>query len=210
MDSLTNAADFYNELMKYKFNLILGKKGKQHIITIAAKSEHFPHIIGLDKLTDIGTSLYKNRNNDQIIHGIQDGEITIQDIEKSSHYNHNQFEYSVKNRIELFPYLRPIIENGWNENEMTFIFIKRIAYSQIDADYLIRFRTDHKGQECYLNLFLKKDNYSDDFIPISFFPRLNDNYEKDQPSLTLLYKTRSTKDKNEELYIRDGFAPPNY
>lgn len=37
MDSLTNAVEFYFELMKYKFKLILGKKGQQYIITIAAK-----------------------------------------------------------------------------------------------------------------------------------------------------------------------------
>lgn len=62
--------------MKYKFKLILGKKGQQYIITIAAKSEHFPHVIGLDKLKDIDTALFKNRNKGQIITGIQEGEIT--------------------------------------------------------------------------------------------------------------------------------------
>lgn len=95
--------------------------------------------------------------------------------------------------------MQPIIDNGWNEDEMTFIFIKKMAYSQIDADYLIRFKTDPEDQGCYLNLFLKKDNYSDDFIPISFFPRLNDDYEKRQSRLTLLYKTRSTEEKTEEF-----------
>lgn len=118
-----------------------------------------------------------------------------------------KFEHSVKNRIEFFPYLRPIIEEGWNENEMTFIFIKKMAYSKIDADYLIRFKIIHVSQEYYLNLFLKKDNFSDDFIPISFFPRQNDDYEKNQPRLTLLYKARSTEEKTEELYIRNGFDP---
>lgn len=210
MDLLTNAADFYNEFMKYKLTLILGdKKRKQYIITIAAKSEHFPHVIGLDKLKDISGSIFKNRSKEQIISGIQSGDITTRQIEKSSHYMHDQFEHSIKNRIEFFPFLRPIIDNGWNKEEITFVFIKKKAYSKIDAGYLIRFKISRDSQNYYLNLFLKKDNLSADFIPISFFPRLNNDYEKNQPRLTLLYKARSTEDETEELYIHKGFNPPN-
>lgn len=208
MDILTNAADFYKEFMTYKFTLIFGdKKRRQHNITIVAKSEHFPHVIGLDKLKDITGSIYRTHNKEQVINGIQNGDITTNQIEKSSHYTNKQFEHSVKHRIEFFPLLRPIIDNGWNKEEVTFIFFKDKAYSKIDADYLIRFKITHDSQEYYLNLFLKKDNLSDVYIPISFFPRLNNDYEKNQSRLTLLYKARKIEEDEdtEELYIHKGF-----
>lgn len=209
MDLLINAADFYNEFMKYKFTLIFGdKKRKQYIITIAAKSEHFSHLVGLDKLKDINSSIYKKHNKSQIIDGIQNGDITTQQIEKSSHYTHERFEQSIKNRLEFFPLLQPIFENGWNKEEVTFIFIKKKAYSKIDADYLIRFKMSRDSKDYYLNLFLKKDNFSAEFIPISFFPRLNNDYEENQPRLTLLYKARITEDRTDVLYIHKGFNPP--
>lgn len=173
MDLLKNAADFYSELMKYKFTLILGdRKRRLNTITIAAKSEHFPHVIGLDKLKDINSFIYKNRSKEQIIRGIQNGEITTEHLEKSSHYIDQQFEFSINNRIQLFPALRPILEKGWNKDEITFTFIKGKAHSKIDGDYLIRFKINHDAQDYYLNLFLKKDSYSDDFIPVSFFPEV--------------------------------------
>lgn len=206
MDLLKNAADFYSDLMKYEFTFILGdRKRKLNKITLAAKSEHFPHVIGLDKLKDIGGLIYKNHSKEQILFGIQNGEITTEHLEKSSHYVQKRFEFSIKNRIQLFPALRPVFDKGWNKDEITFTFIKEKAYSKIDAEYLIRFRINRDMHNYYLNLFLKKDRYSNNFIPVSFFPRLDHSYEKGQPRLTLLYKARSTEDQKEELYIHKGF-----
>ena len=116
MDILANASNFYTEFMKYEFIFIFGdKRRKQHIINIAAKSEHFPHVVGLDKLKDIKGSIYKNHNKDQIIKGIENEEITISQLEKSSHYTHEELEHSVEKRIEFLPFLMPIINFGLNQ-----------------------------------------------------------------------------------------------
>lgn len=210
MDILQEATDFFNDLSDSKFTLIFGnKKREQQVITISASDEHFPHLIGLDKLTDITSSIYRGKDKSQIVSGIQSGEITLSKIEKSSHYIHDQFEHSIENRIKFFPLIKPMFDKGIDVGEASFIFLKKKAYSKIDADYLLRLKIKQDSKEYYLNLFLKKDKESHDYIPISFFPRLNNNYEKNQTRLTLLYRKKEKGAISEELYVHKNYTPPS-
>ena len=61
MTILEDAANGYQSLINKKIINIYGKKGKEIHITILFKDEHFPHLIGLDKLKDIESTIYKNR-----------------------------------------------------------------------------------------------------------------------------------------------------
>ena len=193
-----------------KFTFIFGnKKREQQVITISASDEHFPHLIGLDKLTDIADSIYRGKSKAKIVAGIQNGEIKLSEIEKSSLYIHGQFEHSIENRIKFFPLIKPIFDEGIDVGEASFIFLKKKAYSKIDADYLLRLKIRQDSKEYYLNLFLKKDKLSNDYIPISFFPRLNNDYEKTQTRLTLLYRKKENGEISEELYVHKNYTPPS-
>lgn len=211
MDILIDAVKFYKDISSYKFTFLLGKSGTLHNVVIRAREEHFPHLLGLNKLKDIDSIFSgkgKNFDKSSVVRRIENKEISLESIQKSSFFTHKNFEFSVENRISFFPKLKPLFTGENIADEASFIFIKKNSFSNIEADYLLRLKIVHEQAPCYLNFFLKKDNLKDPhddceyYIPISFFPRLNQDYEKRQPRLTLLQKSRNKDDVEENLYIR--------
>lgn len=217
MDILVEAADFYRKLTNSEYKFEIAYKGQIKTITFIAKDENFPHLIGLDKLKDINTKVFvddrkakdkrgntkanKNIAKERVLGRVEERKLTIEDLSKSSHFDLKQDskEFSVKDRMKYFLYLKKFFDSTSgieNPEEVYFSFYKKQAYSSIDAEYLIRLIIVDNEVKVYLNFFIKEDMYSENevkYIPISFFPRTDDKYEKMQKRWTLLYKSKYCK-----------------
>lgn len=213
MDILQEAAGFYRYLTRYQFTFILGRKGEEKKIVLRTLDEHFPHLIGLDKLKDLDfifTKKKKNLGKSSVLPRIESQDITLDQIEKSSHFTNENFSHSIENRIAYFPKIGTLFEPDIDLNEVYFMFYSKKAYSSIDADYLLRIRINVDTTPCYLNLFIKKDSYQNDpnveyYFPRSFFPRLNTDYEKGQTKMTLLKKSKVDTDGEEILFVHKNY-----
>lgn len=211
MDNLQKAAVFFKYISENEFKFVLGSKGKQREIVISASEDHFPHLVGLDKLIDIKNSIFRTQGKKEVLARILSGDLGLELIEKSSFFINDEFHQSIENRISFFSLLRPMFTNGDVLGEANFVFLKKNAYSSINANYLFRLQIKSGAQVYYLNLFLKRDESpgasSNHYIPISFFPRTDNKYETKQQSLTVLFKLRKKEDETEVLYTRNGFTP---
>ena len=210
MTILEDAANGYQSLINKKIINIYGKKGKEIHITILFKDEHFPHLIGLDKLKDIESTIYKNREKADVHKAIIENKLTDEDIEKSSLLhrsssdNDNKF-YTVNERMKFFP---KVVELLFNRNHVFYSFIKLKSGSQINADYLLKYTIEKEKTDdpTYLFLFIKKDAYIDGvYIPISFFPSNNESYFKGMPIYTLLQSKLIYDDREEILYCKPSY-----
>lgn len=211
MTILEDAANGYQSLINKKIINIYGKKGKEIHITILFKDEHFPHLIGLDKLKDIESTIYKNREKADVHKAIIENKLTDEDIEKSSLLhrsssdNDNKF-YTVNERMKFFP---KVVELLFNRNHVFYSFIKLKSGSQINADYLLKYTIEKEKTDdpTYLFLFIKKDAYIDGvYIPISFFPSNNESYFKGMPIYTLLQSKLIYDDREEILYCKPSYS----
>ncbi|MCC3711719.1 Barnase-EndoU-ColicinE5/D-RelE like nuclease [Staphylococcus hominis] len=210
MTILEDAANGYQSLINKKIINIYGKKGKEIHITILFKDEHFPHLIGLDKLKDIESTIYKNREKADVHKAIIENKLTDEDIEKSSLLhrsssdNDNKF-YTVNERMKFFP---KVVELLFNRNHVFYSFIKLKSGSQINADYLLKYTIEKEKTDdpTYLFLFIKKDAYIDGvYIPISFFPSNNESYFRGMPIYTLLQSKLIYDDREEILYCKPSY-----
>ena len=210
MTILEDAANGYQSLINKKIINIYGKKGKKIHITILFKDEHFPHLIGLDKLKDIESTIYKNREKADVHKAIIENKLTDEDIEKSSLLhrsssdNDNKF-YTVNERMKFFP---KVVELLFNRNHVFYSFIKLKSGSQINADYLLKYTIEKEKTDdpTYLFLFIKKDAYIDGvYIPISFFPSNNESYFRGMPIYTLLQSKLIYDDREEILYCKPSY-----
>ena len=210
MDLLQNSAHFYEKLTQSTYTFVLGSKSKkQYHFTIRAKSENFPHLVGLDKLKDITTifqSKEKFSKKDGVLKRITEGSLKLEDLKKSS-FLKSSSDFGIEERISFLPLITEIFEEGTSNSNVNFEFLKEKAYSKVDANYLLRVRKEVNGKPCFLNFFIKKDKYSDYYIPISFFPHKENRYEKNLQRLTLLYKCQNAEAvEKKELYKHQNFS----
>ncbi|RIP35864.1 hypothetical protein BUZ14_04220 [Staphylococcus gallinarum] len=210
MTILEDAAYRYQLLINKKIVNIYGKKGKEIHIAILFKNEHFPHLIGLDKLTDIESTIYKNRRKEAVHKAIIEKELTDKDIQKSallhksSSENNNVF-YTVSERMKFFP---KVVEILFDREHVFYEFIKLKSNSKIKADYLLKYTIEKEKTDdpTYLLLFIKKDAYVEGvYIPISFFPSNNESYFRGMPVYTLLQSKLIHGDCEEILYCKTSY-----
>jgi len=136
--------------------------------TVAFKKNHFYHLIGLHKLTDIA-QLRKTQYNSSssIYRNILNGNIVFNDIVKSSHYS------EIENRLKFFTDIDSIIKSkviidfDYTKVHQTNLLANYILfkdYGKMKAHYA--FAYDRKGKDLY--------------YPETFFVQDNDYYIKNQ------------------------------
>lgn len=210
MTVLEDAAYGYKKLINKRIVNTYGKKGKKINITILFKDEHFPHLIGLDKLRDIENAIYKNRTKAEVHNAILEKELTDEIIEKSdllhkSSSDNNDDYYTVNERIKFFS---KVVEIIFERNHILYSFFEVKAHSMIKADYLLKYTIEKKkiDDPTYLYLFIKKDEYIKDvYMPISFFPSDNKQYVSGMPMYTLLESKLIYGEKEEILYHKSTY-----
>lgn len=191
-DILQKSAVAYRNLLSTQYNIIMGRKGKKHNISLVFEKEHFQHLIGLHKIVD--NDFLRSSNRAKIYDSVLDGTITYDVISKSPYFK------EMRNRIELFCELENLLDSEniiYNFNE------KNAGFSLIKAKYLVNSRLDSK--EIYI--FIDKIKDDEKYFCRSFFPKEEKDYTKGQTKLTLLYKEKVNLYTNEKIIQYDKLTP---
>lgn len=181
MDKLQERAVAFSELIKYQYNIKLGRKGKLYEFTIDFQPGDFFHLIGLQKLIDLR---FLKRSTEYIFNECLKGNITYSMIVQSQYFD------ELGNRFEYFNQLENILDS----NNLIFKFNRNSMqiYSRIIADYMLK----HTEDDLIFYLFTEQRNKSNNQFCKSFFENSVTDYSRGQTKLTLLYK--------EKVNIRTG------
>ena len=198
-DALLQSAFIYQEISKYEYYFIFGdKKRNLYYIPIKLKNENYPHLIGIDKLTDKKELIFK-KGKDKIIERIINNEITFQNIEDSK-----QIENCL-NKLSFFNGFSSFFSDNITQSS-GFNFLKKTAFSSINASILIKNMNSHD------HVFFKYeclDKGAEYYIPISFLNDHTQKYTAKQTRLTLLYADRQemlSQSEREVLYKLKSFT----
>ncbi len=157
-DILYSAVIYYeNNLAHKKFQIKIAKKGEIKELTIIFTNDNFHHLAGLHKLTDLVISKKPPRN---VYQEILDGKLTQKDIEKSSLFQEAEQRLVNLKKIQLLFKSDSLIVKSLKGN-----------FIGITANYLL-YKKDCEYK--YIHLFLQEQNGK--YVPVSFFPRNDENY----------------------------------
>lgn len=182
MGWLQECAGAYKNLTDFRYNLVIGRKGKTEFLRVEFRKVDFHHLAGLHKLADLNHIRSMNRENcfDDILSG------KISDVEIKS----SNFFQEIEKRIELCAH----IEECFDDNELVFKFNKNQSWTQIQAKYLLVTLIENKEKYIFL------DNVKDEiYYCRSLFPKTTVDYTKGQPKYTLLYKEKENKSTGEKI-----------
>jgi hypothetical protein len=193
-DKLYNCAVAFSELLKYKYRIILGRKGKPRELNLAFEKTHFFHLLGLHKLTNIDAFEKggKRMNNERVFDDILAKKIKYEDISSNVHFN------QIENRFEPFISIQKLIE----DNNAIFGFNSRYyGWSKLSASYLM-VKTE-VGK-----IFLFIDKHDNTYFGKSFFPESDIDFSLKQMQFTALYKERKNVESGETvvLYQHSNFS----
>ena len=156
-----------------EYEIVLGRKNVAVKLIITFDKKDCFHLMGLQYLTD-RPELRRDRG--KIFDEIQNGIIKRENIESSDFY------HKIQDRVYFFRCLKKCLIVM-----IRFLSIikRRMSYSMIKADYLMKNHMEGKN----LFLFLSNDE-GDNYFCRSFFPEEKMDYSKNQASWTLLYKKK--------------------
>ena len=175
MGDIQTAAKAYLDLLDIEYQIVLGRKKKNVLMSIAFDETHFFHLAGLHYLTDRTTLLYGDRA--QLFRKIISGVISPQQIESSAFYS------QIKERIEFLAFLEKILDS----NKTVFKYNPQLdTFSAIQADFLLK--NEIRSRNIFT--FLSNDTMSGKYFCRSFFPQKDKDYSVGQTNWTLLYKKK--------------------
>ena len=179
MDQLLEAAKKYATLFDRDYIYTLETGTMLHVYFIPG---FFHHLVGLQKLTDIPPVKKGTRNSpNYIFRNIINGAITMEDIQKSKHFN------EIENRLRHFSQINRLIEF----EKIIIDFDSSLIKTKLDADYVLFKRSN---DNMYLNLFLKDDGGNPNKqIPLTFLPELTDYYTYGQKVIKILSMTELSR-----------------
>ena len=169
MRTVVDCVSSFIPLLSTEYEIVLGRKIVAVKLIITFDKKDCFHLMGLQYLTD-RPELRRDRG--KIFDEIQNGIIKRENIESSDFY------HKIQDRVHFFRCLIVMIR-------FLSIIKRRMSYSMIKADYLMKNHMEGK------NLFLFLSNARDDsYFCRSFFPEEKMDYTKNQASWTLLYKKK--------------------
>ena len=164
-DWLYEAAFYYKENLENKrFHLKAGKSGILLEFDILFTNDHFKHLLGLHKLTDIA----QVRVPSSILYQrILNKEISQSEMKASLSY------FFIEDRLKYFKELKAVL---FSKNLM----IKSLhgEFNTIIADFMLTRKENSYG---YAHLFLKEQEKGFT-IPVTFFTREDNAYLKNNPN----------------------------
>ncbi|MCD8177853.1 MAG: PBECR4 domain-containing protein [Tannerellaceae bacterium] len=191
-DILYQAASVRNELTEYSYIFTYGYKKQLYTVNLTFSPEDFPHLAGFQYLRDLALPKY---NPQKTVKRILDCKITFDQIVKGE-----QYEISVKPRLEALTRLKNIIEN-----DFSFFSYMPCMYpftTMIKADYLISSRLDMIS---YV-FIIKSDSDGStkcDYLCCSAFTKGDRDYECNQRTRTILKKERIHIPSQENTVLYD-------
>lgn len=193
MRNIVDCVNAFLPLLNTEYELILGRKGVAVTLHLTFDKKDCFHLMGLQYLID-RPELKKDRG--KVFDDIVAGSITTEHIETSDFY------HKIAERVHFLPLLENIIDS----NETVFKYNqKNNVYSMIEADYLMKNKSDDRN----LYLFLSNSE-ADKYYCRSFFPEDKMDYTKNQASWTLLYKKKINKHLGTEQVLYDRMRKNNY
>ena len=188
MADILQAVQAYQKLLDVEYQILLGKKNKQIILSINFEKLHFYHLAGLHYLKDLADTLKGDR--EIVFEKILNGTISQTELEGSIHYP------EIKDRIDYLIYLEDIMDS----NETIFKYNPRLeSFSAIQADFLLK----NEIQARNIFTFLSEDESNGKYFCRSFFPQTDKDYSVGQTNWTLLYKKKIHKSTHTEYVLYD-------
>lgn len=168
----------FEKLMKYEYEIVAGSKKTLITMILFFSKEHFMHLIGLHKLTDLQIQRY---SKEKLYDMIMNDELTYDYIEKSVFFS------EIKERIDFFP----MLEKALDSNELMIKYKKGFAKGTlIAATYIIVY--EHEG--VILHYFVDEEEDTGRYYGKSFFGRTDNKFLKNQQTFKVLKKRKADKE----------------
>ena len=179
MDKLKKCAVAFSNLLDIKYHCIIGRKNKKRELIIYFNESHFPHLVGLQKISDV---FELRGNRERIFKKIIVGNITYDMIKDSVNFP------LIEPRLNNLSHIEEFLDN----NSIIFSYEKRKnqTKSNIDSKYLLQ--SEINGLPNYL--FIDEDNLG--FFGRTFFPKNEIDFSIGQSKWTLL--------KKDKIYLSTG------
>ena len=187
MDRLKASAIAFERLLKYEYEIVAGSKKTLLEMTLFFEREHFMHLIGLHKLTDLQIQRFrKERMYDMVMRD----ELTYDYIEKSVFFS------EIKERIESFP----ILETALDSNELLIKYKQGFAQGTvIRASYIIIYNYG----DVTIHYFVDRDEKTNRYFGKSFFGRSDDKFLRNQQTFKVLKLTKYDKKENSRIILKN-------
>lgn len=194
MDALKQSAMTFEKLMKYEYEIVAGSKKTLIKMVLFFSKEHFMHLIGLHKLTDLQIQRY---SKEKLYDMIMNEEITYEYLQKSA------FFPEIKERIELFP----LLEQALDSNELMIKYKKGFSKGTvIAANYIIIY--EYEG--ITLHYFVDEEINSGRYFGKSFFGRADNKFLKNQQTFKVLKKRKDNKETGISKILCDKVVKIQY
>ena len=156
-------------------------------MTLFFEREHFMHLIGLHKLTDLQIQRFRK---EQMYNMVMRDELTYDYIEKSVFFS------EIKQRIELFP----ILETALDSNELLIKYKHGFAQGTvIMASYIIIYNYG----DVTIHYFVDRDEKANRYFGKSFFGRSDDKFLRNQQTFKVLKLTKYDKEENSRIILKN-------
>ena len=187
MDRLKASAIAFERLLKYEYEIVAGSKKTLLEMTLFFEREHFMHLIGLHKLTDLQIQRFRK---EQMYDMVMRDELTYDYIEKSVFFS------EIKERIELFP----ILETALDSNELLIKYKHGVARGPvIRASYIIIYNYG----DVTIHYFVDRDEKTNRYFGKSFFGRSDDKFLRNQQTFKVLKLTKYDKEENSRIILKN-------
>lgn len=166
-------------MLNKEYNIVLGRKCKEHKIFLRFTMDTYFHLAGLQHLTDI---TFPSKNKERIYKEILHGNITIDMLKKSVFYD----EYYIQERLTNLEKLEKMLDS------CQFVFLinhnEYIKYTKIYADYLCEhILTEDETEKLYFFVVkIKNCLIENECRGCSFFKKHEKDYRKGTSGTKLL------------------------
>lgn len=187
MDALKQSSIAFRNLLKYEYEIVAGSKKTLLEMKLFFAKEHFMHLIGLHKLTDLQIQRHRK---DHMYEMVLEGKLTYDYIKKSV------FFPDIEERIILFP----VLETALDSNELMIKYKQGIAGGTIiSAAYIIVYHYENTT----LHYFVDEDGNTGRYYGKSFFGRKDDKFLKNQQTFKILKKVKCNVVSGEKLLLKE-------
>lgn len=194
MDLLYDAAAVWNRLLGYKYEIICGRKGKQHPILLDFEAGEFHHLAGFPHMKDIVLPVKFSQS--KTLAKVLSGAVTEQMIAKSENY-----DPIIRRKLEAVIQLEHLL----NSRFQVYLFDRKKSsfYTKIQAKYML---VDEQTQVVFL--FTDTSDGGATYFARSAFVLGDRDFRKNQTKLTVLKITRTelATGHSDVIYCREGFS----
>ena len=126
MDSLQKCAKAFDQLTRYQYHFVIGRKGQTLKFTVSFDPSDFHHLAGLHKLKD--NVRLQTGQRSTIFRDVLDGKYPFEQIKHSAYFR------EMEQRLTPLAHLEEFLDS----NEIIFRYNEKAnRFSAIQADYLL-------------------------------------------------------------------------